>query len=248
MDEHPVRFTGDRVEVGQWSADLVALASTSAHLRQLLRDGDHTEAAALMKARCAQEQAALVAIDENPEELLSLTDMNKNGKPGYLAAVVNRLPSETVASMVAPEDARHTRFNTQILRVMSAPALSRTVDETLGPVDYHEYRSQVSWEWLEAISSLQDVNRIAEILAGLEESVLEDAFLERIDYFDMNAVVGAGGVSVTAFRGLAESAAGSFLPPIRDDVTRHVTGALFGAAPDLIKRVLRSAWERAGAL
>lgn len=242
----PVTFLPDRVAVGDWSAGLDVLIETSAQLRGLLREGRHAEARHLLTHRCAEEQAALVAVDERPEELLSLTGMDDRGRPGYLPAVVDRLPSETIAELVAPADARLLRFNTTLLRSMSPSTLVRAVDETLDPVQFHADRSRVSWEWLEAVASLGEANRIADLLGRVDESILEEAFQERIEHFDMHALVGANGVTVSAFRLLAESASGQGLPPIDDPATRGIAHALFDAAPDLIKRVLRGAWERSG--
>ena len=110
-----VRIREDRVAVGEWSNELIELVETSAHIRQLLRVGNHVEARALMRSRRAEEQAALV-VDENPEEALSLTAMDKRGRPGYLPAVVDHLPTETLSQLLAPSDARHMHFNTEILR------------------------------------------------------------------------------------------------------------------------------------
>ena len=239
---------GDRVVVGDWSTDLEALVETSAEVRGLMREKRFAEAQALVRARCVEEQAALVAVDEDPEELLSLTAMDDRGRPGYLPAVVDRLPSETIAGLVAPKNLKHSRFNLELLRVMSPATLGRTVDETLDPVYYHGDRSRVSWEWLSAITALEDVNRIAELLYRVDESALEDAFLERIDNFDMNAVVGSRGVAVSAFKLLSESSASVELPPVHDPETRGIAQAIHQAAPDLLKRVLRAAWERAGGL
>ena len=68
----------------------------------MLREGRADEAHALLKAQAVEEQAALVAIDENPEEVLSLTGMNAQGRPGYLPAVVDKLPSEIIAEFGRP--------------------------------------------------------------------------------------------------------------------------------------------------
>ncbi|HJP29596.1 MAG TPA: hypothetical protein QGF95_03475 [Candidatus Latescibacteria bacterium] len=242
-----VQICEDHVAVGEWSRDLGALVETSARVRQLLRRGDHAEARALIHSRTAEEQAALVTVDEDPEEVLSLTAMDENGRPGYLPAVVDHLPSETLAGLLAPAHARHLRFNTEVLRAMSPDTLRRAVDDTLDPVAFHGNRSRVSWEWLEAVTSLGDVDRIADLLHRIDVSALEDAFLERIDHFDMLAVVGGPYARISAFKVLSESAAGTLLPPIDDPETRQITQILHEATPDLLKQVLRAAWERAGA-
>lgn len=235
-----VRISEDRVVVGEWSNELIELVETSAHIRQLLRAGNHVEARALMRSRRAEEQGALVVVDENPEEALSLTAMDERGRPGYLPAVVDHLPTETLSQLLAPSDARHMRFNTEILRVMSPDTFCRAVDETLDPIAFHARRSRVSWEWLEAVISLNDVDRIAEPLYRADESALEDAFLERIEHFDMHAVV----CGISAFRLVSETSAGTMLPPIDDAETRQVTEAIHRAVPELLNKILRAAWER----
>ena len=63
----------------------------------------------------------------------------------------------------------------------------------------------------------------------------------------MLAVVGGPYARISAFKVLSESAAGTLLPPIDDPETRQITQILHEATPDLLKQVLRAAWERAGA-
>ena len=97
MSQHEndaLQVQGDRVVLGEWSGDLEELIAKNVSLRQMLREGRADEARALLKAQAVEEQAALVAIDENPEEVLSLTGMDAQGRPGYLPAVVDKLPSE----------------------------------------------------------------------------------------------------------------------------------------------------------
>ena len=86
--------------------------------------------------------------------------------------VDHHLPTETIAGVLAPE------------------TLRRTVDETLEPLSFHDHRSKLSWEWPEALSALGDIDRMAEFLYKVDESALEDAFLQWIEHFDMHAVVG----------------------------------------------------------
>ena len=237
---------GDRVVVGEWSKELSQLVDASAEVRHLLRHGRHGEARSLVCSRSPEEQAALVAVDENPEEVLSLTAMDEDQRPGYLPAVVDRLPTETLAGLLVPREARHTHFNLEVLRTMSPDTFRRAVDETLDPVYYHGPRGRVSWEWLEAVTALADVSLIAELLQRVDIDVLEDAFLERIEHFDLHAVMGIGDAQVSAFRMLSEDAAGVVLPPIGDPATEAVAEAIHQAAPELLRRILRHAWERAG--
>jgi hypothetical protein len=224
------------------------LLASSAEIRGLIRGGRHQEARALLCARSLEEQAVLVSLDEEPEEVLSLTAMDDRGQPSYRSAVVDRLPTETLADMLVPSTARHLRFNLDVLRAMSPKAFARAVDETLEPVLYSTRRTEVCWEWLEAVAALADPQRTAELLDRLDVDIIEDAFLERIGAFDLHAVVGMpGSAGVSAFRLLSESGVGMRLPPILNDATKAVAQAIQQAAPELLHRVLRTAWERAGA-
>ena len=88
MSQHEndaLQVQGDRVVLGEWSGDLEELIAKNVELRQMLREGRTAEARALIRTQAVEEQAALVAIDENPEEVLSLTGMDAKGRPGYLA-------------------------------------------------------------------------------------------------------------------------------------------------------------------
>ena len=119
MSQHEndaLQVQGDRVVLGEWSGDLEELIAKNVTLRQMLRKGRADEARALLKAQAVEEQAALVAIDENPEEVLSLTGMDAQGRPGYLPAVVDKLPSEIIAELVAPGEYKLARFNTALLQ------------------------------------------------------------------------------------------------------------------------------------
>ena len=48
-----------------------------------------------------EAQAVLVTLDEDPEQMLSLTAMGEDGRPAYRAAVVSLLPTETIASTLS---------------------------------------------------------------------------------------------------------------------------------------------------
>ena len=158
----------DRMVVGEWSGDLMELAARSADLRGMLRSGRRHEARALVQTRSAAEQAALVALDENPEEVLALTGMDENGKPGYKSAVVEVLPTEVLTDLIVPRSARHGRFNAEVIQAMSPGAFARTVEDTLDPVYHQELRTRVSWEWLEAVAALQDHHKAAELLRQVD--------------------------------------------------------------------------------
>ena len=248
MSQHEndaLQVQGDRVVLGEWSGDLEELIAKNVELRQMLREGCADEARALLKAQVVEEQAALVAIDENPEEVLSLTGMDDKGRPGYLPAVVDKLPSEIIAELVAPSEYKLARFNTALLQTMSAESFARAVEDTLDPVYYHGNRTKVSWEWLEAVAALDDHNKRAALLFKVDQSLLEEAFLDKVDSIDMHAQVGIE-KPVSAFRLLSESGQAVMLPPISDPEVREVIYALHQAAPELLAKVLRAAWERAG--
>jgi len=250
MSQHEndaLQVQGDRVVLGEWSGDLEELIAKNVNLRQMLREGRADEARALLKAQAVEEQAALVAIDENPEEVLSLTGMDAQGRPGYLPAVVDKLPSEIIAELVAPGEYKLARFNTALLQTMSAESFARAVEDTLDPVYYHGNRTKVSWEWLEAVAALDDHSKRATLLYKVDQSLLEDAFLDKIDSIDMHAEIDAGRYgTVSAYRLLSESGQAVMLPPINDPEIREVIYALHQAAPELLAKVMRAAWERAG--
>ena len=237
---------GDRVVLGEWSGDLGELIAKNAELREMLREGRNGDARELMQTQSVEEQAALVMMDEEPEQVLSLTGMDERGRPGYLPAVVDKLPSETIAGLVAPDDYKMVRFNTEMLQTMSAETFERTVDETLDPVNYHGNRTKVSWEWLEAVSALPDHNKRAELLFKVDASMLEDALLDKVDAVDMLAKVDAGSFgAVSGYRLLSESGQAVMLPPINDPEVAEVLRSLHQAAPELLAKVIRAAWERA---
>lgn len=248
MSQHEndaLQVQGDRVVLGEWSGDLEELIAKNVELRQMLGEGRTDEARALLEAQVVEEQAALVAIDENPEEVLSLTGMDDKGRPGYLPAVVDKLPSQIIAELVAPSEYKLARFNTALLQTMSAESFARAVEDTLDPIYYHGNRTKVSWEWLEAVAALDDHNKRAALLFKVDQSLLEEAFLDKVDSIDMHAQVGVE-KPVSAFRLLSEAGQAVMLPPISDPEVREVIYALHQAAPELLAKVLRAAWERAG--
>ena len=241
----PLAVSEGRVVVGDWSAEVGEVIAVSARLRGLLRDNRVSQARELLNSLCREEQAAVVAVDADPEEILSLTGMDEAGRPGYLAEVVDRLPSSLLTELLVPRDAKWDRFNTGLLASMSERTFRRTVADTLDPVYFHGRRGAVSWEWLEIVAALEDVDRIASLLQSVDEEVLEDALLPHIDRFAMNETVFPG---VSAFRTVSESGGGLMLPPLDDPEREEVIHALHAAAPELLARVIRNAWERAGGM
>ena len=233
-----------RVVVGDWSADVGEVVAVSARLRGLLGDGRLSQARKMLRSLSREELVAVVAVDADPEEILSLTAMDEEGRPGYLAEVVDRLPSSLLTELLVPRDAKWGRFNTGLLAAMSEATFRRTVADTLDPVYFHGNRGAVSWEWLEIVAALPDVDRIASLLESVDEEVLEDALLRHVDRFAMNETVYPG---VSAFRTVSESGGGLMLPEIDDPEKEKVIHALHAAAPELLARAIRNAWERAGA-
>jgi hypothetical protein len=242
-----LEITGEQVAIGTWKADLAEVIATSVELRELMHQARTEEAVELLQSRQVEEQAALVALDARPEEILSLTAMNTAGRPAYARDVVDNLPPVVLSELVAPEDARMIRFNSSLLATMSPTTLNRTIEETLDPVRYHGHRGQVSWEWLEAVASLNETNRIAELLHVIDETVLEEALVPHMDGMQMNETFSGAGASVSAFRTLSADGAGVFLPSCGDEIIDGVLRRLHDAAPDLISRIVRNAWETAGA-
>jgi hypothetical protein len=155
------------------------------------------------------------------------------------------LPSAVLTELLVPRNSKLVPFNTEVLARMSPAVFERTVDDTLDPVYYHGNRSKISWEWLTALAALGDLNKIAELLSRAGQSLLEDALLERVDDFDMNAVIFPG---VSAFRAVSESGGGMMLPPMRNPEDEETLSILHAAAPELLAGAIRGAWERAGAL
>ncbi len=235
----------ERMVVGEWSGDLMELATSSGQVRDKLRRGQHQEARTLVQAHSVAAQAALVVLDENPEEVLALTGMDERGRPGYRAAVVEVLPSEVLTNLIAPRTTRHGAYNVELIRAMSSEAFQRTVYETLDPLDNSELRTQVSWEWLEAVAALGDPVKAGELLNKVDMEMLEDAIIERLEHLDLNSVIAVAGASVSVFRLFSESGGAVMMPEIEDAEMATVINALHEADPELTATVVRQAWERA---
>lgn len=238
-----------RVVIGSWSKDLMQVVAQSAQLRAMLREGKREEARAFLQARRVEEQAALVAFDIYPEEVLSLTGMDVQGKPAYQTAVVDLLPTEILTSLIAPR-LEEERFNVEVLRALSPAAFARTVEETLDPVYQQELRIQVSWEWLEAVAELADPSKAAALLREADPALLEEAILDRLDHLDLGAVVGDiadGAIAVSRFQAFMEGLAGGRPGDyIEDAETAAVLDALYEAAPELLSQFVCSAARRMG--
>ena len=240
-----VEVRGNLVLSGNWSGNLMDLIGRESEFRQLLASGDVERVRSLMQALPVEEQAALVAMSDAPEEMLSMTGADRSGVPGYSHRVVELLPAETLGSLVSvnPDE---WKFNTELIRAMSPGVLRRTMAETLDSVDNPALRTLVSWEWLKALATLKEFDRRAALLRAVDPSLLEDALLDRMDDLNLNEIVGPPGFQVYRFRLFSTEGLGGTRPSaiIDDPETGIVLDALYEAAPALLSRVIRGAWER----
>ncbi|MDA0712125.1 MAG: TraR/DksA C4-type zinc finger protein [bacterium] len=246
----PLQIQEDRLVVGTWSGGFLEVAVQSGKMRELLRSGNKEEAKALVQSLPIEAQAALVVVDEDPEEALSMTGMDGRGNPGYRADVVSLLPTEMLTGLIA-YDGEEKRFNTRLIQAMTPSTFNRTVCDTLEPVDNAEARAAVTWEWLEALAEVVDVNKRAELLRSVETEILEEALITRIHHFNLNdkaASVEIDGEQwgVDMFRIFSEDSAVGPLPSkfIEDVTVGTVMDALYEAAPDVMSAMVRGAWER----
>ena len=240
-----VEVKGNLVLSGNWTGNLMDLIGREREFRQLLASGDVERVRSLMRALPVEEQAALVAMSDAPEEMLSMTGADRSGVPGYSHRVVELLPAETLGNLVSV-NADEWKFNTELIRAMSPGVLRRTVAETLDSVDNPALRTRVSWEWLKALATLKEFDRRAALLRAVDPSLLEDALLDRMDDLNLNEIVGIGDVQVYRFRLFSTEGLGGTRPSafIDDPETGIVLDALYEAAPGLLSRVIRGAWER----
>ena len=241
-----VEVKGNLVLSGNWSGNLMDLIGREREFRQLMASGDVERVRTLMQALPVEEQAALVAMSDAPEEMLSMTGADRSGLPGYSRGVVELLPAETLGNLVSvnPDE---WKFNTELIRAMSPGVLQRTMAETLDSVDNPVLRTRVSWEWLKALATLKDFDRRAALLRAVDPSLLEDALLDRMDDLNLNEIVSFGGVQVFRFRLFSAEGLGGTRPSafIDDPEIGIVLDALYEAEPTLFSRVVRGAWERA---
>ena len=246
----PIEVEEDRLVAGAWSGGFVEVATQSGQLRSLLREGKRDKAKALVQTMPVEGQAALVLLDENPEEALSLTGMDTAGNPGYSTDVVALLPTEMLTGLIA-YDGEEKRFNTELIQSMGPGTFHRAVTETLDPMDNPLARSEVTWEWLEALAALRDANKRAELLRSVEPEVLEEALINRVQSFQLNKTVTYVEVDgemfgIDMFRLFSEDAAVGVVPSqfIEDPGCARVMDALYEAESELLRRVIRGAWER----
>ena len=240
-----VEVRGNLVVAGDWSGNLMDLVGREREVRRLLETGEAEQARTLVQALPVEEQAALVAISEASEEVLSMTGADSAGVPGYSPGVVELLPAETLGNLISI-DPDERKFNTELIRAMSPGVLQSTMAETLDRVDNPGLRARVSWEWLQALATLRDFDRRTELLRAVDPSLLEDALLHRLEHLNLNDVVGFGGFPVYRFRLFSAEGLGGTRPSafIDDPETGIVLDALYEADPYLLSVIIRGAWER----
>ncbi|MEW6752353.1 MAG: hypothetical protein AB1505_15420 [Candidatus Latescibacterota bacterium] len=243
-----VRIAGQRVVLGDWSGDLDEVVARSVELRAMLRDYRYAEARALLRARPAGEQAVLVAMDENPEEVLSLTGMDASGRPGYCPAVVGLLPTDVITELVKPRGGKLLTFNAEVLRAMPPEALQRAMSETLDPVYFPANRTAVAWEWLEAVAAMDDPAKAAELLRAADQEFLEDAVMDKLRDLDLGAIGQWASTEVAGATRLELFAAGLCDGPpgeyVEDEEVADVLDALHEANPELMAGVIAGAARR----
>lgn len=246
----PIEVREDRLVAGAWSGGMMEVAAQGGQLRTLLQGGKKEEARALVQALPKEAQAAVVVLDENPEEALSMTGMDAAGNPGYSTEVVALLPTELLAGLIA-YDGQEKRFNTHLIQAMTPGTFKRTVDDTLAPMDNVEARSAVTWEWLEALAALRDANKRAELLRSVDLEVLEEALVARVKQFDMQKIVGEAEIGgetypIPMFRLFCEDSAVGIVPSmlVEDPQVGRVLDALYEADMALMRGMIRGAWER----
>ena len=239
------RVEGSIVRSGDWSGTLAELADDSRRIHRLLSEERADEARALLRSRSAEEQAALVAIDADPEQVLALTATDGRGLPAYSREVVDRLPSELLARLAAP-DARHGRYNPAILRAMSPRVFDRTVRDVLDPIDNPDLRTRVAWEWLEAVAALNDPNQAAALLRAVDPAALEEAVMDRLTDLDLGGTLpGTEVAAVSRYQALTEGFVGDRPGEyVTDPAAAEVLDALWEAAPELLAPAVVNATRR----
>ena len=241
----PIEVREDRLVIGAWSTGFMELAAQSSQIRDLLREGKKEDARALVQTLAVEAQAALVVLDEDPETVLSITGMDEDGNPGYSTDVVAHLPTEMLTGLIDYDPERQD-FNAHLIRAMTPGTFRRTVEDTLEPMDSAGARSKVSFEWLRALSTLGDANKCAELLNSVDPELLEEALTPYVKDMRMDEIVGAAGAAVPRHRLFSEEAAVGEKPStiLEDPVVGSVLDALFDADADLMRSVIRGAWER----
>ena len=247
-EDAPLQVEDDQIVVGTWSADLMELATVSGDLRSMIRAGKSEEAQALVQSRSVEEQAALVALDENPEEILSLTGMDEQGRPGYKPAVVDKLPTELLTGLIASRDLKFSRYNAEVLKVMSPKVFVRALNDTLEPVHQADLRVSITWDWLQAVAAVGDPIKRAELLVEADWDVIEDAIVHGLEKIDPGRAVpgaAAGGFGVSRLQAMSEGFTG--LKPseiVGDNEIGRMLNVLGDAAPEIVGELMMRAARR----
>ena len=243
-----IEMQGNHLTAGNWSANLMDLTVKDAELRAMIQSGRWKEAREMVQSQSPEVQAALVMLDENPEEVLSLTGMDAEGKPAYLPAVVSRLPTETLAELIKPQKSDYLRYNPKVIRAMSPRTFARAIDETLDIVDQQELRTKVVWDWLQAVASMEDKNKAAELLRSMDFDKIEDAIMDRIEGMNLEETLCAvEGLGVSRLQGLKEGvSAGSPGRFIDDPEVAGILDVLYNVAPDIITEAMQRIAFRTG--
>jgi hypothetical protein len=140
-------------------------------------------------------------------------------------------------------------FNSSLIRAMTPDAFRRTLEETLEPVENKKQRAAILWEWLEAVASMSDYDHRASLLRNVDSDLLMEALREKVAGMNLMAVVGEGEESVSAFKLYSEDSAVGMLPSllVDDPDIGAILDAVYEAAPDVLRAVVRYAHEESGA-
>jgi len=248
--QNEVKMDGSRVLVGAWTANFMDVVARGNEVRGLIEKGEVKRARALIQALPVEEQAAVVVMDEDPEEALSMTGMDEEGTPGYSGAVAAHLPTELLAGMVA-FDPEEERFNMELMSAMTTGTFKRAMEGTLEPLDNAELRSDVAWEWLRALAEVKSADKRTQLLRGVDPSVLEEALLTRMGHLNLNETAFSGeadgmGVNVSRFRLFSgDGTAGLRLSSlVEDPEVGRVLDTLYESDSALLSHLIRGARER----
>jgi hypothetical protein len=125
------------------------------------------------------------------------------------------------------------------------------VEETLDPMDNAEARSKVSFEWLRALAEMEDANKCAELLRSVDPDLLEEALIPHVKNMRMNDVAASVEIdgdtyTIPRHRFFSEEGAVGIRPSmmVEDAIVGRVLDALYEADADLMRYIIRGAWER----
>ena len=223
------------MQVGERSWKLSELIPKTDEIRDLIRAGQSESARQLMQDRSTEEQAVLVALSEDPEEMLSLTGPGG----GYSQQVVNLLPSEVLTNLIVP-DTDYLRYNIELIKALSPTKFQGLISETLDPMDYQDDRRQVSWEWLEVLAELDDVDKRGELLRAVEIQVLAEALRDVVHLFRFDDILHFRRLTDTRQPYYLFERPGDYLEDLK---VAAVLDALHDAAPEVVAEMISDAWK-----